>query len=441
MTSHPRDYSRIVFIVSAALLVFGYGFVVGSRNVFPYRIIKAGVEAVEESSADLTTRLGARPGHLLMPARYRGDGVTRNVAGRATPGLTLLAAFIKDTNELRLIDLDGTVVQRWPVNFAALFPDQSHIVPPKNRPKSEWNTQLHGALALPDGSVVFDYEYMGLVKLDRCGNTVWTVTRMIHHRIEPSEDGGFWVGSRNHVPSRRAQYPMIAAPFFDETVLKVSSTGKVQQEFSVLDLIVSQMPGAFFGNADHSIPNGDFMHLNDIEELTSNLAPVFPRFRRGDLILSLRGLSMLLMVDPQSKQIKWHQVGRWTRQHDPDFRPSGLISVMSNGLAGAPGPVEVFGRSSILELNPENGTTTVNYGLVPEQPMFTEWRGKHQYLDYADGNLLVTESNSGRVFEVDDRKEVVWEYINRYDDDEVAVIFDATRYPVDYFGSTTWSCS
>jgi hypothetical protein len=53
--------------------------------------------------------------------------------------------------------------------------------------------------------------------------------------------------------------------------------------------------------------------------------------------------------------------------------------------------------------------------------------GEHQRL--ANGNGLIVESDRGRVFEVTPDGEIVWTYINRWDQDEVATVYHATRYP------------
>ena len=56
------------------------------------------------------------------------------------------------------------------------------------------------------------------------------------------------------------------------------------------------------------------------------------------------------------------------------------------------------------------------------------------------GGLLITEFEGGRVLETDTPGQVIWEYINRYDQDEVAELTEARVYPVNYFEVTDWSC-
>lgn len=57
-----------------------------------------------------------------------------------------------------------------------------------------------------------------------------------------------------------------------------------------------------------------------------------------------------------------------------------------------------------------------------------------------NGNELIAEAHAGRVIEVTPSGEIVWEFINRYDAETVAIVTGATRYPYDYFTVTDWSC-
>ena len=64
--------------------------------------------------------------------------------------------------------------------------------------------------------------------------------------------------------------------------------------------------------------------------------------------------------------------------------------------------------------------------------------GEHEFL--ANGNILITESEGGRVFEINPNGKIVWEFINRYDDDHVAIIEQGLRYPESFAEFTTEEC-
>lgn len=433
-----------MFLGSTALFVFAYGVAVGFYEIFPFAILKFGANSVEriweERSLLVAARITGRPEALLDTARYPGEGVTRIQEGRTAPGLTLLSGFFDDNNELRLVAQDGTVINRWIVRFSELFPNTSHIRPEKDIPATDWNTDTHGALAFPDGSVVFNFEYKGMVKLDRCGAVEWTVPRMTHHSIDWANDGNLWVGGRRYVEESLPDLLPLEAPYFEDTALKISREGEILAQISIPKLLFQNgLEHLWLANGEFrvsTVRGNEIVHLNDIEQLPADLADLFPGFSTGDLLLSMRELNLIMVVDPETGRVKWRKTGPWIRQHDPDFTTRGTISVFNNNTDDHGG--KVFGGSTIVEIDPDTRDTTVVYGADPGQRMYTRIRGRHQHLE--NGNILITESISGRVIEVDDEGEIVWEYINRFDENAVARVNDAIRYRKDYFSVEDWAC-
>jgi hypothetical protein len=421
------DFSKVMFVFSCAGLIFGYGVVVGHFEVFPYASIKFLKNSAVQVYAEKDTLLGLRPTEFLAPARYAGDGVTRNVGDELCPGMTLLTGFFEDGNEMRLIEPDGSFVHRWRVKFFDIFPNPDHIRPAAEIPNGEWNVAVHGCHLLPDGSIVFNFAYKGAAKIDRCGNPVWTIPRMTHHSVHPSMDGGFWIPSARHFEGA-PQYPRLRPPYLEDTILKVSAAGEILKEISILEILFQNGLGGYVYRRGLS---GDLTHLNDVEELDSSMAGTFPQFAAGDLLLSLRHQSMVLVIDPNTLLVKWYQVGPWIGQHDPDFMGTGKLSIFSNNNDGTP-TGKLFGGSSIIEIDPQDRRIRLRYGADPQEPMYTSNRGKHQRIGEHGEAILITESTAGRVLEVSSDDRVVWEYINRYDNSTVAVVTGATRYSPDY---------
>ena len=54
--------------------------------------------------------------------------------------------------------------------------------------------------------------------------------------------------------------------------------------------------------------------------------------------------------------------------------------------------------------------------------------------------MIARFPQSGRAFEVNREGHVVWEFINRYNDHEVAIVTQAIRYPEHYFTVDQWAC-
>jgi hypothetical protein len=92
----------------------------------------------------------------------------------------------------------------------------------------------------------------------------------------------------------------------------------------------------------------------------------------------------------------------------------------------------------VVSLDPATGRTTTLYPMPGQASFHTEIMGTHQLL--ANGNRLITESLAGRVFEIDEQGNVVWEYIKPYDETHAALIESAIRYDEDYFVVQDWSC-
>lgn len=433
------DLAKYLFLGSSVGLVFSYGVVVGSYQVFPFEILQFGKNSVEQVWRERASITRIRPEMHLDSARYDGSGVTRADTGRMTPGLTLISGFFIDKNELRLIKEDGTLVRRWPVRHSEIFPDSYEFQPRGLAPATDWNVDLHGAMALPDGSVVFNFEYNGLVKLDRCGGVEWTLPIRTHHFVESASDGGFWVGGRRYIEGATAFLPFVS-PYDEDTVLKVSADGAVVAEISVPGILFkNELQSLLLANGNSDVTTRDdleIVHLNDVEELTEGLEDRFPQFSAGDLLMSLRHLNLIMVVDPMTEVVKWHQTGPWIRQHDPDFLANGRISVFNNNVDDSGG--KTFGGSNLIEIDPISGESLVKHQLVDGRSWYTAVRGRHQVLP--NGNVLIVESLAGRVFEVTPEGEVVWEFINRYDEDEVARINDATRYAEGYFSVDEWAC-
>ena len=73
-----------------------------------------------------------------------------------------------------------------------------------------------------------------------------------------------------------------------------------------------------------------------------------------------------------------------------------------------------------------------------QDSFYTNIQGTHQLL--GNGNRLINESKAGRVFEVDGKGVLVWEYVKPYDDQHASMIEAVFRYDKDYLEVNDWSC-
>lgn len=442
--------SRIVFyavsVLLICLLVFLAGLYSGLHKTLPYRVIVKIKNDVETVLSEASNIARIKPTNWVVDKRYDGDGVTKNVSGTEASDLFFLQGFFDDGLELRLIRRNGSLVARWPVSFSDLAVDITHV---RNPPVTDWNVGFHGAVLLPNGSVVFNLAQIGLFSLDRCGARRWSVNKATHHSVDQNTDGSFWVSSSIGIDAPAdSTLALFEPPYAADTLLLISADGEVLDEISLTDVFVNSDAIGLLTLTGSSVPRAmrvkrlDFeqqvFHLNDVEELPASLAVAFPMFSAGDLLISLRNRNLILVVDRRTQTIKWWHIGPWARQHDPDWSADGTITIFDNKTDGTENG-EILGGSRIVAIDPATRQTRIRYGGQKEEFFYTARRGKHQLL--SDGGMLIVEADAGRVFEIDRQRKITWEYVNRYSDAENARISDASIYDLDYFTVDNWDCS
>lgn len=414
--------AKYMFILSLCIIMFAYGYICRQKYIFPYRIITEGVEQLENYFPFIS-----QP-HYLNRIRYKNSGSTIHAAEKLMPGVTLITSFWPKTFArsgmtilrpgIRLIDKEGNVLHYWDINPKEIWsewPFSDHI----NNAESESNVYIHGAYLYPNGDVVFNLEYMGLIRINSKGTVLWKLPYRTHHSVYYDEYGYLWVAGLKWVESgneRRQLFPDLELPFVEETILKISPEGKILKEISVLESI-------YKANLQYIIEHyrqqnvNDILHLNDVEVLSAELSAQFPLFNRGDIVVSLRDVGSVMVLD-QSGKVKWISTGDFIKQHDPDFEQDGWLTVFDNRTG--------LGRSWIRKINPINGEVITLYPTRPEQGFYTHSGGKHQKLN--NGNRLITEVHSGRVFEISAEGELIWEWIQQPYNNKVADVMEGTRY-------------
>ena len=433
------NWHLLYFGFSVVLIAFALGVAVARFQIFPYPILNAAWDAANDWRLNWRTYLRERPDKMIEPARKPGDGVVLSASGRASPGVTFITGLFGESQGMDLIDMDGRQLHAWRVSFNRTWPNASHL----DEQPHDWDTPIHGALLYPNGDVVFNFSHYGMVKVDRCSNVLWKLPQPTHHSIYRDEDGNLWAPSRKAILEPTDRLPKITAPFWEDLVVKISDAGEILEQFSILDVIYrSGQEGLLFPNGrsgpshEQNYPNDNITHMNDVEIFENSDTVDADIFENGDIMVSMRNLNLIVVIDPDTETIRWSRTGPYLRQHDPDFLPDGSILVFDNRMDNTNGAV--FGGSRIIAMDPAAQDVRVRYEGNGDDRFYTDIMGKHQRLP--NRNVLITESQAGRAFEVTESREIVWEYINRWDEDEVAWISEATRYPEEYAGFAEEPC-
>lgn len=429
------DRSLFVLSLMASALLYGWG--AHHYGWFPNGVL---------------TKAVGQAWHLISPPEFVSDrvygrtGVRVRKTQEMAPGLTLVSTFWSDSvwrPGLRLLDSTGDVVHEWQIDPRTIFERSAD-----RRPRwSELEFRaIDGSHLFPNGDVLLNVEYVGTVRIDACGDPLWSLPAGTHHTVARAGDGSFWIpGVTHRRPATSDRYPEgfpgLRGSMHQDVLLRVSADGEVRDSLNVLDVLYQNglerhIVKSLVGQPADSV---DLTHVNDAEPLLPEMAGEYPQFEAGDLVVSLRNLHLVLVVDPRSGRVKWHSSGPFIQQHDPDFIGDGWIGLFDNNRDRSHRG-EVLGGSRVLAIQAHTDSMEVLFPTLRSDPFYTQVQGKWQLL--SNGNMLLTESQAGRVVEVNERGETVWDWVTEpYSRSHVPYVSGARRYVLAAADVAEWPCS
>ncbi len=426
-----RHIDLLVFATSLLVLVFGYGVAVGKFRVFPHDQINAAVDAAQDWWENW--RHFARLESKWLQPTHRTERIAWRDPARTHDGYTFVTGFLDGAAGAYLIDMEGNIVHRWPFSMDRMW--ELSGMPAEEL--GSVDLSIHGAVLYPDGDVVLSVGGGALSRVDRCGNFVYATALESHHAVDLLPDGSVLTLGRWTETKERDDRPLVvpgpSGYYLDDTLAHVSADGEILDERSLIDILfASDMGGMLFlGNgSSYQSAVRDPLHVNDAEYLTAELAPAFPMFETGDILVSLRNIATIVVLDGDTKTIKWFTTGPFFGQHDPDFTPDGTILVYDNRITGDDGPQ--LGYSRVLEIDVATHEIVWEYVGTDEDPMYSSLGGRTQILP--NGNVLALEPQGGRIIEIargEDDDSVVWEFVNIQEEGQVGMLFDGIRFAPD----------
>lgn len=404
-----NKFSLALFIISFILFSYALGLLTGVKKLPPYGLLEEAYHAIPEIREHWENDVGLTPTRHLFAADPSREKFSIYDESKVVSGYKFIAGLFPKKEKLLgalLYDRSGNEVHYWPIDYSELDPEGPSLQ----------NVYFHGVEVFEDGSIIvnFDDGHV-LAKIDMHGKVIWKIQGFFHHVVSRSYDGTVWTweGSR-----------------YNQFISQVDHvTGKVIRRISLIEdiIIPNGLQGQFAIRTRRSESGlnwfNDAFHPNDVEILDPRYAQAFPSFSPGDLLISLRELNLIAIIDVSSLRVKWSKIGPWYRQHDPDFLMDGSISILNNNMG--------FMNSQIIKIFPESGRSEVIVGGSKGLPFYIWQKGKHEHLE--NGNILITDSDHGRVLEVDSKGNLVWEYNNIWDNGRNGVINKAMRLPNDFF--------
>ena len=404
----------IFYLFALAFMVWGYS--IHAHHIWPYELVRElqeyeqGHKLAKETTLfeKLMNDAGIKPTRLLRDYPAVVAENTRIVAVDGLdhrPDMPLVYTHAEHQQGYRaifgafnftdhfwgglLIDGHGVVRHQWRLSTAHL--STAH--------KQEQLSDLYGLLLKPDGSIIFNLQERGggIVKIDACSQPVWGLKGEFHHTISPTDDGHLWAYQGKQED-------------FDHLLVKINEdTGTIVQTIDMVKVRAANPYISIF-NLQENPATEDLSHGNDIDPLTASMAPYFPQFNVGDLLLSYRTQNLLFVLDPRTLKVKWWRVGAWAKQHDPDWESDGWIHVFSNNSDDKRQAARPY--SDIVAINPQTMETRIDFDGQALQ-IFSSIQGDHSLTPY--GTRMITSTNQGLALEVDQTGQLVFSFINNHD--------------------------
>jgi len=333
-----------------------------------------------------------------------GSGVLINDMAKISPGLTLFCSG--HAAVALLMDLDGNVIHEWKVAFADVWPK-----PLKFNVVEEHKEFLRRAHVYPNGDLLAIFEYIGIVKLDKNSNIIWSNARRHHHDLKVLDDGTIVTLRKvKRLPEKIRMVLGRNAVFKSASEDVISFISPDGTEIDQIGLLKALHDSEYASILDRTHETKDLFHANSVSIIDQPFAAQNSLFGNGDIVVSLRDISTIVVIDAESRTVKWALSGMWLRQHQAEYLENGNILLLDN--MGGSEEFYDFNRSQVIEVDPLTQEIVWRFNGDPDKSIFTRLLGYVQRLP--NGNTLITESSNGRLLEVTSDGEVVWEYVSPY---------------------------
>ncbi len=313
-------------------------------------------------------------------------GVVTYRRGSCFEGINLYSSQTK--SEAHLIDMQGRTVHTW-----SLDTKQWHVVAMGN-----------------DGSLFFIIQDEILGKIDWDSHIQWESKMGYHHWIDFAENGDIYSLARDKI---LVEHRARSIPILNDFIVILSPGGEVKRKISIYKLVGDKIPPGTMDRVRDIVNREkeravvakegpfDVFHTNAVTIIDRNIRGLC---RKGDLLISIRELNLIAIVDIKKEKVIWS----WGEnvldgQHAPSLLENGNILIFDNGKNSRD-------YSRIIELDPKRKKIVYEYRADPPSSFYSEKRGSCQ--KFPNGNLLITNSDSGCAFEVDAKGEIVWSFYN-----------------------------
>ena len=371
-------------------------------------------------------------GYVLLPEEST-DNNNPNARERVGKGDTKWGGELpgKPSSKVRLIDMNGNVVHTWDVTPAG-----------NKRVRLLPNGNIIHVDREPGHRAVYEYNWEGKVVWEyKCPDG-----ELPHHDIRRLPNGNTLLLIENHMPAEYLKkIKDVDVPWWGQIKRSQAKVlGNIIREITPDKKVVWEWKD--YENLDvnrFSPVNAvvDWSHGNTISVIPENkwYDEGDQRFKPGNVLYNPRNLDEFYIIDRDTKKIvyswTYRTEGGLSHCHEVEMIEKGLpgagnIMLLDNGLF--PRHRNRVGQSLILEINPKNKEIVWKYLTVGYSNMKFSTKTRGSVKKLPNGNVFISEDNSGRVFQVKpmadhpEGGEIVWEHISFSD------VCRGGIYPYDY---------
>lgn len=205
--------------------------------------------------------------------------------------------------------------------------------------------------------------------------------------------------------------------FWVDFVREVNPAGETVWEWHVWDHVGT---GPYQYNINYTVPDPmgsyfDWTHFNSVEYIPET----------DYVLLSSRNFSEFYLVDHKTGKMvyRWGNPSAYGQGEPPSWMNNGdqkmfgnhnvtylgrnRFLIFDNGSERPEG-----NRSSVIEMDARSGKIEWQYTAPTSNSFYTARQGGAQRLP--NGNTFITSANSGHLFEVNQEKQVVWDYVSPF---------------------------
>jgi hypothetical protein len=337
---------------------------------------------------------------------FRKPGLSHHHSARSWKGYTLVTVIFGDATYL--LDMDGQIVHRWyfpdlRVFYARLLPNGNLLALGNHPDVMPTISPVEGrVLPINQRARTMGGNGSQLVEFNWEGERVWSYNNeSIHHDfvrlangntimpewVEMPEDADRLVqGGLREARSRRPK-------LVSDDYIEIDPSGNEVRRIHLWELLDPRRD-TICALEDRN----EWTHTNSLDLNVAN----------NTLLFSCRDNSRVGIIDWSDGSLQWKfGAPEVFHQHHASWLPNGNVQIFDNGMHRHGMPY-----SRVVEVSPKDSSIAWQYAAKPQQQFFSGHISGAERLP--NGNVLVCEGTGGRLFEVTQQGEIVWEWISPF---------------------------